>query len=525
MPSLSTAVESALVESIRPRLHQKLKPLFDQSNRCLPILESTCQQVMNVMGPNSNANSLAQIISRDHGLTCKVLQVANSIAYSPQQTIASVSHAVSWLGLDTVRSLVAAAHLVEQLNHWPQRQQQLRGLIAKSLIAATVAGELGASIEYAQPGQLFTGALLYSIGDLAIAYQAPEIHQAVQAIHAKPKLVADRGIEESRIIGVPRMVLAQALAKIWNLPEDLVELFGMVREQPVGRWQSGQQTYQGIVIGSIRLVEAMTGIGSHQAIEEARRVLLIGSGLPPSRFADLMLGAIDRGRQLARSMGLSMDMAEAAAPSLSEENSKPSPPAKAPVEPTHDRKSQRPVPPAAPQVPAPIQARPLETLQTFQDSLREAKDFNGLLGAFVQSLHKDAGFDRVGLALLNLNDSDQLVGRLVLGATPMASYVRALSGSLSTEHRLFLDVLKRFDPLLMADFTSHIEGAMKQEFVEIWNPVSAILAPLRVGTRPMGLIYCDHGVRNQPVLASDYQTFLLFFMHTTMGLNRLAGVL
>lgn len=92
-------------------------------------------------------------------------------------------------------------------------------------------------------------------------------------------------------------------------------------------------------------------------------------------------------------------------------------------------------------------------LQTFQDSLREAKDFNSLLGAFVQSLHKDAGFDRVGLALSNLNDSDQLDGRLVLGATPMAPYLRAFSGSLSTEHQLFLNVLKRFDPLLMADFT------------------------------------------------------------------------
>lgn len=525
MSSLSTTVESALVESIRPRLHHKLKPLFDQSNRCLPILQSTCQQIMNVMGPNSNANSLAQIISRDHGLTCKVLQVANSIAYSPQQTIASVPHAVSWLGLDTVRSLVAASHLVEQLNHWPQRQQLLRGLIAKSLIAATVAGELGASMEYAQPGQLFTGALLYSIGDLAIAYQAPEIHQAVQAIHAKPKPGADRVIEETRIIGIPRMVLAQALAKVWNLPEDLVELFGMVRELPVGRWQSGQQTYQGIVIGCIRLVDAMTSIGSRQPIDEAKRVLLIGSGLPPNQFADLMLGAIDRGRQLARSMGLSMDMAEVAAPSLSKENSKPSPLTKAPVEPTHDRKSQRPVSAVSPQVPAPIQARPLETLQTFQDSLREAKDFNGLLGSFVQSLHKDAGFDRVGLALLNLNDSDQLVGRLVLGATPLAPYLRALSGSLSNEHQLFLNVLKRFDPLLIADFTNHTEGAMKKEFVEVWNPVSAILAPLRVGTKPIGLIYCDHGLRNQPVRALDYQTFLLFFMHTTMGLNRLAGVL
>lgn len=114
MFSLSSAVESALVESIRSRLHQKLQPLFDQTNRCLPILQSTCQQIKNLMGPNSSADSLAQIISRDYGLMCKVLQVANSIAYSPQPTIASVPHAVSWLGLDTVRSRVAAAHLVEQ---------------------------------------------------------------------------------------------------------------------------------------------------------------------------------------------------------------------------------------------------------------------------------------------------------------------------------------------------------------------------------------------------------------------------
>lgn len=523
MSSLSTAVESALVESIRPRLHQKLKPLFDQSNRCLPILQSTCRQIMNMMGPNSNANSLAQIISRDHGLTCKVLQVANSIAYSPQQTIASVPHAVSWLGLDTVRSLVAASHLVEQLNHWPERQQLLRRLIAKSLIAATVAGELGAAMEYSQPGQLFTATLLYSIGDLAIAYQAPEIQQAVQAVHAKPKVGVDRTLEETRIIGIPRMALTQALGKIWNLPEELIELFGLTNEQTVGRWQSGQQTYQGVVIGSIQLIDALTGTGSRQAIDEAKRGLLVGSGLPPGRFADLMLGAIDRGRQLARSMGLPIDLAEVAAPSFSEENGKHPAPLNAQMEPTPDRKSPRPA--QANSAPAPIQSRPLETLQTFQDSLREAKDFNSLLGAFVQSLHRDAGFDRVGLALLNLNDSDQLVGRLVLGAMPMAPYLRALSGSLSNEHQLFLTVLKRFDPLLMSDFTNQTEGAMKQEFVEIWNPVSAILAPLRVGTRPIGIIYCDRGMRNQPVLASDYQTFLLFFMHTTMGLNRLAGVL
>jgi len=157
MTSSGAATESALIDRIRPRLHHKLRLLFDESSRCLPILQSTCQQILNHVGPQSSAVSLAQVISHDHGLTCKVLQVANSIAYSPQQTIVSIPHAVSWLGLDTVSSLVAAAHLVEQLQHWPVRQQEFRTLIAKSLISATYASELGVAIGYPQPGQLFTG--------------------------------------------------------------------------------------------------------------------------------------------------------------------------------------------------------------------------------------------------------------------------------------------------------------------------------------------------------------------------------
>ena len=123
------------------------------------------------------------------------------------------------------------------------------------------------------------------------------------------------------------------------------------------------------------------------------------------------------------------------------------------------------------------------------------------------------------------SDSDLLVSRLVFGATPLVPHLRALSGSLSREHQFFLNVLKRLDPLLVPDFTNQTAGTMKLEFVETWNPTSGILAPLRVGTRPIGLIYYDRGTRNRPVLPQDYQTFLLFFTHTTLGMNHLAGVM
>ncbi len=522
MTSSSAATESAFIDSIRPRLHQKLRPLVDESSSCLPILQSTCQQILNHMGPQSNAVNLARVISRDHGLTCKVLQVANSIAYSPQQTIVSVPHAVSWLGLDTVRSLVAAAHLVEQLQHWPVRQHEFRALIAKSLISATYASELGMAIVYSQHGQLFTGALLYSIGDLAIAYQDPDLFLALQSMSKKTKHPAECVLQETRLIGVPRLTLAHALAHMWKLPDDLIELFRHPEDLPMEHWQSGLQTYRSIIVGSIRLVASLTDPAPRTAIEEAKKTLQLGSGLSSGPFTDLMIRAMDRGRQLIRSMGLAIDSSDEAMSPSHEQNATGSIPHPPSIKPTIGKEQALFLPQSEPA--APIRTKPLEILQTFQDSLQAAKDLNGLLGTFVQSLHRDAGFDRVGLSLLNQNDSDLLVGRLVLGVNPPAPYLRSLSGSLSREHQFFLTILKRVDSLLIPNFSDQMGRTLKQDFIEVWKPTSAIVAPLRVGAKPIGLIYCDRVTTSQQVLSQDYQAFQLFFAQTTLGLNRLASI-
>ncbi|NGZ97724.1 MAG: hypothetical protein CV089_16650 [Nitrospira sp. WS110] len=523
MTSSGAATESALIDRIRPRLHHKLRPLFDESSRCLPILQSTCQQILNHVGPQSSAVSLARVISHDHGLTCKVLQVANSIAYSPQQTIVSVPHAVSWLGLDTVRSLVAAAHLVEQLQHWPVRQQEFRTLIAKSLISATYASELGVAIGYPQPGQLFTGTLLYSIGDLAIAYEDPDLFLALQAISKKTKRPSECALEETRLIGVPRLTLAQALAHMWKLPDELIELFRHAEELPMGRWQSEAQTYRGIIVGSIRLVEVLTGPAPQTAREEAKKMLQDGTGLSSALFTDLTIRAMDRGRQLIRSMGLSIDSSDEPIPPPTEMNATGAIPHPSPK--NQKVGSKQAVVPPRDEPAAPIQTKPLETLLAFQNSLQAAKDLNSLLGACVQSLHQDAGFHRVGLALLNQNDSDLLVGKLVLGGTPPAPYLRSLSGALSREHQFFLTVLKRVDPLLVLNFSDQKAETLKQDFLEVWKPTSAIVAPLRVGAKPIGLIYCDRSAGSQPMQPQDYQAFQLFFAQTTLSINRLAGIL
>ena len=131
-----------------------------------------------------------------------------------------------------------------------------------------------------------------------------------------------------------------------------------------------------MVLGSARLVDAMTGAGTRTAIDEAKRALLEGSGLPPARFAEILALATDRGRQLTRSMGLSTGLSDAG-----------------------DRPAERQTSPADPRLPItpssnarntlPIHANPLKSLQAFQESLQESKDLNKLLGTLCQALQRD----------------------------------------------------------------------------------------------------------------------------------------
>jgi HD-like signal output (HDOD) protein len=298
MSTSPSTSESALADSIRPRLHRSLQPLFDHGNPCLPALEKTCQKILSLAGGLTGADRLAQLVSRDPGLACKVLQVSNSIAYSPQQVITSVPHAVTWLGLDTVRSIVAAAQLVEQLHEWPERRRILSGVIARALVAAAHANELGLAVDYPSPGQLFSCALLYAIGDLAVAHQAPDLYRGLRGIPQRARTQAARIIEETELLGVPKHRLAQALAQLWGLPPYLVELYSD-GEQAEGRWHTGKQSLKGLVVGSALLVEAMAGPSSPTAVEAAKRPLLTGTGLPGHLFGEILMRALDRGKQLA----------------------------------------------------------------------------------------------------------------------------------------------------------------------------------------------------------------------------------
>ncbi|MEO5955136.1 MAG: HDOD domain-containing protein, partial [Nitrospiraceae bacterium] len=345
-------VDSDITNEVRTLVHSRLRPLFDPQANSIPALRATCQKILNISGDTSSPDALAEVVSRDPGLTCKVLQIANGIAYSPQHTITSVVHAVSWLGLDTVRTLVATVQLIEQLEHQPDRRPLLGRLIAKALFAAAHASELGVAMHYSQPGQLFSAALLYSFADLVIAYQTPELFQALTTARTPE--------DEAKILGVSRSRFATALAQTWVLPAGLMDLIGTPMPAAKSRWLTSQQLFVGLVAGSNQLIAAMADSPDPGVADLIRRTLQRGTALTEPILQDAFTRAFDKGRQLSRSVGITeVVITQASSPVTVPRAVLP---------------NSQPDGHTAP----PIQTRPLETLQQFQSSLQAAKDLNNL---------------------------------------------------------------------------------------------------------------------------------------------------
>lgn len=507
-------------EEIREALHPDLQPLFYRHSCGLPVLQATCHTILRQADDRSNAEDLSRIVRLDPGLTCKILQLANSVAYSPAQPITSIPHAITWLGQDIVRALVATTALVEQLKEWPERHDLVTALIVKALYAAAYATEIEAAMQTLPRAGLFSAALLYSLGDLAIAYQAPLLWQALSDAALRMPEAGAQGRQETGILGVTKRQVAVALAEHWKLPADFGHLLGAPPGLPSSRWRTESEEFFGLVVGTNLLIDALSTDSDPAKTAGIIRQVQMGSGIEPIVLQKRLARAQEKARQFVRSVGLPDSFGRPARDSspCTRQEAQPSPGRSERESQERRRKTTRP------EAPTPMEIRPLETLREFQRTLDDAKDLNTLLSSFASALQNSAGFVRVGIALLNPTDRDGLVGRHVTGVTAVEPYLASLTGSLSRQHPFLAAVLDAREPLLLKDLTRGHHLRPSVEFLEVWKAPSAVLAPLRINARPIGLIYADRGESPRSVADEDYEVFLALFNQTILSMNRLAGV-
>src|SRR5512145_2510432 len=106
----------------------------------LPTLPGVAVKILQAMQRDTpSLKEISDIISTDTSLSAKVLQVVNSPFYGLATKISSVSHAMTYLGLNTVKNLALSFSLMQHLRKNNQHVLNYVQFWKDSLVGAVAA--------------------------------------------------------------------------------------------------------------------------------------------------------------------------------------------------------------------------------------------------------------------------------------------------------------------------------------------------------------------------------------------------
>lgn len=190
----------------------------------LPAFPGTAMTAMRMTeDPNTNTRELQSVIAKDQALTARILKIVNSAMYCFEREVSTLSHAITILGLETVRSVIITAAM-QQI--FQQGALQSKDLTAKlfwehstgaALAAKVIAGRSG----YSVPEEAFSCALLHDMGKMVMLKNQKHIYQEIlNQVYCGSTTFCEA---EQEAFGYTHAHLGALLAMKWRFPERLVE--------------------------------------------------------------------------------------------------------------------------------------------------------------------------------------------------------------------------------------------------------------------------------------------------------------
>lgn len=143
---------------------------FKKGELELPAMPQIVSQIQNVMD-NSKASvtAITTIIEKDVSITVKLITAANSPLYRGVEKVQSVEAAISRLGLQEIKQIVAA---IANKSFYNTKNRQLKLLLDKlwlhSLACASAAKLISERISQADGEEAFMGGLIHDIGSVLL---------------------------------------------------------------------------------------------------------------------------------------------------------------------------------------------------------------------------------------------------------------------------------------------------------------------------------------------------------------------
>jgi diguanylate cyclase (GGDEF)-like protein len=167
--------------------------------------------------PEIDVAKVASTISKDPGLTAKVLRVANSPLYAKRRKSENLRQALVALGLNAATTLSLGFSLVTAYKGGKGAGINLGRYWRRALLGASAARTFGAIQNVRSLEDLFLAALLQDIAVLAIDRVQPDFYRALPPDATHAQILA----HEKLMIGTDHADVGAWLLRQWKLPESL----------------------------------------------------------------------------------------------------------------------------------------------------------------------------------------------------------------------------------------------------------------------------------------------------------------
>lgn len=203
--------------------NERLQQLAAKMDRLPSVPALYVEIVEKAKDPEVSIEEIGAIISRDIGMTAKVLHLVNSAFFGLRREISTPEEAVTYLGLETVRSLVLSLHAFGQFESPRMKGISLEALWNHSLQVAVAARKLATLEESGRKmgDGAFVSGMLHDNGKIILAYNFPDEYAALRKT---PELDSATMLEaESQAFGANHAEVGGYLLGLWGLPTPIVE--------------------------------------------------------------------------------------------------------------------------------------------------------------------------------------------------------------------------------------------------------------------------------------------------------------
>ncbi|MGC9196423.1 MAG: HDOD domain-containing protein [Syntrophobacteraceae bacterium] len=185
----------------------------------LPSLPSVYKEIIEeVNSENGSLEKIGEIISRDAGMSAKLLQLVSSAFFGLPEGSKSIARAVNMLGIETIKTLVLS------VNIFSQYERPGLALISKLWDHSLGTGMIAKSIARSQKldqDEPFLAGLLHDVGKLILLDKLPQKYE--EALNLSEASGCPLWEAEQTVLGTTHAQIGAYLMGIWGLSGTLVE--------------------------------------------------------------------------------------------------------------------------------------------------------------------------------------------------------------------------------------------------------------------------------------------------------------